>query len=175
MKTQAIDRIDVALNAWRATHPELDFTDAAVTLRLVLLGKYLEAHATRSFAPFGLQPWEFDVLSTLGRDGPPYTLSAGELARSVFLTCGAMTHRLDRLEERGLVERRPSPEDRRSVLVSLTEQGRDLMNQALHKRLGDVRRLMSVLSKTEREQLQDLLRRLTTALEQEQGGCPLGD
>lgn len=166
MNPESTDRIDEALAAWRRERPDLDFSAAAITLRLVLLGKYVEEHAARSFAPFGLQPWEVDVLSSLRRQGPPYTLSAGELARSVLLTCGAMTHRLDRLQERGLVERRPSAEDRRSVLVTLTEQGLALTEEALARRLADVRALVGVLGEAERDLLEALLRRLTAALEE---------
>ena len=159
------DRIDEALDAWSVERPDFDLSAAAITLRLVLLGKYVEAHATRSFAPYGLQPWEADVLSALLRQGAPYTLSAGELARSLLLTCGGMTHRLDRLEERGLVERRPSPEDRRSVLVSLTPQGLATTEEALERRMADVNELMKVLDGSERKHLNELLRRLSAALE----------
>jgi DNA-binding MarR family transcriptional regulator len=165
MTSSAQDRVDQALAEWRAACPEHATEGPAVTLRLLVLGKYLEAHAAESLAPLGLQPWEVDVLGALRRQGEPYTLAAGKLARRLLLTCSGMTHRLDRLESRGLVARVPTPEDRRRVLVRLTEAGRALVDRAIELRICETERLLSVLDAAEREQLTGLLRRLALALE----------
>lgn len=152
------DRIDQVLADWQRERPDLDWSTAAVTMRLVLLGKYIEQHAAESFEPFGLQPWEFDVIATLRRQGEPYTLSAGDLARSVLLTCSGMTHRLDRLQERGLVARVAAPEDRRRVMVQLTDAGRALVEAAIGRRTCDVCAPVEALQEDQREQLVQLLR-----------------
>lgn len=163
--TRTLDRIDQALADWQRERPDLDWSGAAITLRLVLLGKYVEQHAAASFAPFGLQPWEFDVIATLRRQGAPYELSAGDLARSVLLTCSGMTHRLDRLQQRGLVERVATPEDRRRVLVRLTEAGLELVEAAIARRSCEACGLVEALTETERQQLQGLLRTLVHRLD----------
>ncbi|MDX5375403.1 MAG: MarR family transcriptional regulator [Gammaproteobacteria bacterium] len=165
-----LDRVDRALAEWQATCPDLDLTASAVTLRLVLLGRYMEQQAKTGLAPFDIQPWEFDVLATLRRKGEPYELSAGELARSVLMTCSGMTHRLDRLQARGLVERAASPSDRRQVLVRLTLAGRELVDTAVQRRAESACQLMDLFSTEEAARLAGDLRRLLIALEQG-GNC----
>lgn len=49
-------------------------------------------------------------------------MSPSSIARALELTTGSVTTLLDRLEELGLVERRPAPNDRRSLLIHLTER-----------------------------------------------------
>lgn len=163
--TELRDRIDQALADWHRERPDLDWSGAAITLRLVLLGKYVEQHAAASFAPFGLQPWEFDVLATLRRQGRPFELSAGDLARSVLLTCSGMTHRLDRLQQRGLVTRTAAPDDRRRVMVQLTAEGLELVEQAIARRSCEACGLTDALSGPQRQELIGLLRRLVAGLE----------
>lgn len=165
MKKRDSDRVDQGISDWRRERPDLDLSVAGVTLRMVLIGKYLEQNAARSFAQFDLQSWEFDVLAALRRQGEPYALPAGELARNVVMTCSGMTHRLDRLEARGLVERVSAPEDRRRVLVRLTPGGVDLTEQGLEARLRDAGELLSDFSPQERQKLEGLLRRLLLRLE----------
>ena len=165
--SDTLDRIDQALADWQRERPDLDWSGAAITLRLVLLGKYVEQHAAASFAPFGLQTWEFDVLATLRRQGVPYTLSAGDLARSVLLTNSGMTHRLDRLEKRRLVERSMAEEDRRRVLVRLTRPGLELVDAAIARRSCEAKGLLAGLSERERSVLENLLKCLTLHAEAE--------
>lgn len=159
------DRIDQALSDWQRERPDLDWSGAAITLRLVLLGKYVEQHAAASFAPFGLQTWEFDVIATLRRQGAPYTLSAGDLARSVLLTNSGMTHRLDRLEKRGLVARSMAEDDRRRVMVRLTDAGLKLVEEAIAQRSGEACGLLQGLTEQQRGELETLLRTLLRGLD----------
>lgn len=163
--SDAPDRIDHSLAQWAEQRPDLDLSGIAVTLRLVLLGKLIEQQAAETFAPFHLQTWEFDVLATLRRQGPPHTLSAGELARSVLLTCSGMTHRLNRLEARGLVERLTEPGDRRRVLVRLTGAGRKLTDEVVGHRARAAADLVAGLNPDERGMLESLLRSLQARLE----------
>lgn len=72
--------------------------------------------ASHIAGPSGLESWMYDVLATLRRSGEPYELTAGDLMRDTMVTTGAFTNRIDRLEQRGLVERATS-EDRRKVIV----------------------------------------------------------
>ena len=80
-----------------------------------------------------------------------------------MLTSGAMTNRLDRLEDAGLVERRPDPDDRRSLSVKLTERGKELVDKALEIRFEHANQALASLSESERSQLVGLLRKLVAA------------
>lgn len=76
-----------------------------------------------------------------------------------------MTNRVDRLAERGLVVRGPDPEDRRGVLVRLTEKGRKTVDGALDELLVRETELLQNLDPVQRSQLADLLRQLARPFE----------
>src|SRR5262249_39036407 len=117
------DEVDDLVAAWQAERPGLDVQPLQVLSRVSRLPRH-RARARRSaFAGHGLEPWEFDVLAALRREGPPYELSPGALLRTTLVTSGTMTNRVDRLEQAGLVRRRPDPHDKRGVLVTLTAAG----------------------------------------------------
>jgi DNA-binding MarR family transcriptional regulator len=82
-----------------------------------------------------------------------------------MLSSGAMTKRLDRLEDAGLVERRPDPGDRRGTLVGLTRKGRAVIDEAVVTHVANEERLLRSLSAPQRRALDDLLRVLLTDLE----------
>ena len=89
------------------------------------------------FAQFDLSAWEFDMLAALRRSGAPYTLAPTTLFSTLMVTSGTMTHRMQRLEGRGLITRLPNPDDARSSLVQLTSAGLDLIDLvALEHRLS---------------------------------------
>ena len=112
----------------------------------------------------GLHGESFDVLASLRRSGLPYQLSPTQLYREMMLTSGAMTNRIDRLEEAGLVARRPDPEDRRGTLVRLTAKGKALIDTATTKHVANEDRLLESLTAREQQQLSDLLRKLLLSL-----------
>ncbi len=75
-----------------------------------------------------------------------------------------MTNRIDRLENAGLVSRRPDPQDRRGTLVRLTAKGKALVDAATSGHVANEERLLAVLSEREQLQLADLLRKLLLSL-----------
>ena len=99
-------------------------------------------------------------MATLRRAGEPYALTPTELFWSMMLSSAAMTNRLDRLEERGLVRSSPDPDDRRGVRITLTEEGLDLIEEAVRAHVGAEEGLLRSLSGEEHEQLAGLLRKL---------------
>lgn len=101
------------------------------------------ARAGFAFAEHQLEPWEFDVLTSLRRAGDPYQLSPGQLLTQTLVTSGTMTNRIDRLAKKGLVERLPDPTDRRGVLVRLTVEGQDRADQALAGLLAQERAILA--------------------------------
>jgi DNA-binding MarR family transcriptional regulator len=123
--------------------------------------------ATLALEPLGLELWEYDVLSALRRQGRPFMLSATRLARQTDLSSGAMTNRIDRLEQRGLVRRSQDEEDRRGVNVSLTAQGIREINHAIEYRLNAAVRSLAALTEGEHQQLAGLLRKVVLSARSE--------
>ena len=76
-----------------------------------------------------------------------------------------MTNRIDRLTEKGLVRRIPDPEDRRGILVELTEQGRELIDRAVISHVTNEARLLQPLSGDEQQTLAVLLGKWLSSLE----------
>jgi DNA-binding MarR family transcriptional regulator len=164
------DQVDKLLNQWAHERPELDCSSLSVVVRVLFLSKIFRQSAERALAPVQLKLWEYDVLSALRRQGPPFQLPATGLARASMLTTGAMTNRIDRLEERGLVVRATDPADRRGVNVRLTERGRQLTDAAIEARLNAANEQLEVLSAQERRAVSDGLRKVFLAVDAGDGG-----
>jgi DNA-binding MarR family transcriptional regulator len=143
---------------WRTERPGLDVEPLQVLSRVSRLARHLDRARTAAFAARRLQPFEFDVLSALRRQGPPYQLSPGALLRATLVTSGTMTNRIDRLAEAGLVSRSPDPQDKRGVLVTLTDRGRITVDAALEDLLRSERELLTGLDGGQRRELAALLR-----------------
>ena len=158
------DALDRILAQWARERPDLDCSPMGIIGRISQLQRevYLAQRAT--FARHGLDVPSFDVLAALRRAGPPYQLTPTALMRSALVTSGAITQRLDRLEERGLITRQRSRDDGRAVVVSLTDAGRRALDGALPDHLETERKLLEGLTDADREQLAGLLRRLLVAL-----------
>ena len=166
------DEVDNLLEAWARELPDLDLAPMEVLSRVTRLSRHLDNARRSAFAAHGVEAWEFDVLAALRRAGPPYELSPGQLLRETLVTSGTMTNRVDRLVERNLVERLPDPDDRRGVLVRLTERGRRTADGALSSLLEQERPLVDALSPTDRRRLAELLRRLALSIERRSDGQP---
>jgi DNA-binding MarR family transcriptional regulator len=152
------DEVDELVARWRTERPDLDVEPLQVLSRISRLAKHLDRARTAAFASHGLQAWEFDVLSALRRQGPPYQLSPGALLHATLVTSGTMTNRIDRLAEAGLVSRHPDPQDKRGVLVTLTTSGRAVVDAALEDLLRSERELLTGLDRGQRHELAALLR-----------------
>jgi DNA-binding MarR family transcriptional regulator len=161
----AQDQVDRLVEAWRRERPDLDLSPMEVLSRVTRVAQRLDRIRRETFTAYALETWEFDVLAALRRAGAPYELSPGRLIRETLVTSGTMTNRVDRLVERGLVERSPDPRDRRGVLVRLTGRGRGTVDGAPADLLQREQGLLSGLGRQERRQLVALLRQLSGALE----------
>jgi DNA-binding MarR family transcriptional regulator len=161
------DEVDRLVSAWRRERPDLDVSPLEVLSRVTRLARHLDRARRTAFAERGLETWEFDVLSALRRAGSPYQLSPGQLLTQTLVTSGTMTNRIDRLAAKGLVVRGPDPNDRRGVLVRLTDTGRELADTALTGLLKSERDLLAALPTDRLGVLADLLRELTTQFESE--------
>lgn len=166
MVVEGADEVDRLVAAWARERPDLDVRPLDVLSRVTRLARHLDRARRTAFAAHGLDTWEFDVLAALRRAGEPYSLSPGQLVAQTMVTSGTMTNRVDRLQERGLVERIPDTTDRRSVRVQLTPEGRDLVDAALADLLDRERALLRSLSRADQRTLSALLRRLVAPFDQ---------
>lgn len=160
------DHIDRLRAQWAREMPDLDTggMDILGRARRVVLQSRPPIEGV--FARHGLDAGEFDVLSTLRRSGPPYALRPTELYRSLMISSGGLTDRLNRLTKAGLITRPPSPEDRRSLLVQLTEEGRTRVETAFREDMAVEARLLAGLDDADRAALTALLRKLADAVNQ---------
>lgn len=163
-RTDAVDRF---VAAWRAERPDIELRAMATIGRLgrtsVLVRKLVESELAR----FDLAVADFDVLATLRRAGPPYSMTPTQLYKSLMLTSGTMTSRLDSLELRGLVARADDPGDRRGILVTLTPTGLKRVDAAVTAHVANEARILSALTKAEQTVLDDILRKLLVRLDPE--------
>ncbi len=155
---------------WRRERPDLDPAPMATIARLLRAARAADGAVEATLSTLGLAPGWFDVLSALRRSGAPFRLTPGRLSRSVMLSSGGMTKRLDRMEAAGLLQRLPDPDDRRGVLVGLTSKGRRLVDRAVEAHLANEERLLAGLSGTERAQLEQLLAKLDASINATQPG-----
>lgn len=154
----ARDAVDEIVAQWEAVRPDLDVSPMGVIGRVSRLSRLVDRALAENFAAHGIESWMYDVLATLRRAGAPHEMSPTELVAHTMVTTGAMTNRVDRLIERGLVERANSERDRRRVIVRLTTAGKQLVDDvaATHYPLED--HLLRSLSPAARTRLEDALR-----------------
>ncbi|MBX6370177.1 MAG: MarR family transcriptional regulator [Rhodospirillales bacterium] len=161
------DAIDAILDQWRRERPELDPSPMAPIGRLKRVSALVQRRLEANFARFDLTTAEFDVLATLRRSGPPYRLTPTELYSTMMVTSGTMTHRLQKLQARGLIARSAAEADGRSLLVELTEAGHALVDQVLEPHLQTERAILAHLRTDEVSVLNRLLSKLMLGLESE--------
>jgi len=158
------DGVDVIIEQWQRERPDLDTSPIGVIGRISRLAREIERRLEPVYAASGLEPGWYDVLATLRRAGPPYRLHPADFAATLMLTSSGTTKRLDRLEAAGHITREPDPSDRRAVLITLTPQGRSLVDKASGKHMANEQRILSGLTKAEQRQLAGLLRKLRITL-----------
>ena len=163
MPRQPQDAVDVVIAQWETVRPDVDSSPIGVIGRVSRLSRLVDRRLGENFARFGIENWMYDVLATLRRSGKPYELSAGDLVRQSMVTTGAITNRIDRLEERGLVER-ASTDDRRKVIVRLTEDGRALVDRIVIDHMATEREVLDALSPRQQADLANLLRAVLVGL-----------
>jgi DNA-binding MarR family transcriptional regulator len=163
------DWIDEKVEVWLREIPELDARIEGIVDRVGVIHKYLRRMHEETHEQFDLNWGEAKVLSSLRYGGPPYRSTPGRLGSQLGLSSGAMTARLDKMEEAELIRRLPDPEDRRGVLIELTPKGRELWEQTIVVQAEKESIVAATLTKREQDELNGLLRRLVIALSDEYG------
>lgn len=159
------DWTDELLERWSVIRPGLEMDVYQVTARIARLGQLIARRQEEVFGRFGLNRGEVGLLSLLRIAGPRYRLSPTRLLKGLMLSSAGVTSRIDRLERRGLVKRTPDPNDRRGVLVELTEAGRKLLEEAVAANAKSERGLLGDLSEKQIVTLGKLLRDMLANLE----------
>ena len=165
-KSEERDHVDRWMEgAWLEDIPLLDLEVEGIVDRMNGLNRRLRKSLNAVIAEHDLTFEEWHVLGALRQAGPPFRRSAGSLAKRTDLSSGAMTNRLDRLEKAGLVKRRPDPDDRRGVLVELTDAGEKKWLSTAQAQAAYENLIGAVLNKREKVQLNSFLRRLMLEFE----------
>ncbi|HET7603615.1 MAG TPA: MarR family transcriptional regulator [Gemmatimonadales bacterium] len=123
----------------------------------------IEKRAREDVARHDLTLAEFGVLEALYHKGP---MLAGEVQRRTLVSSGGITYLVDRLTARGLVERRPCPDDRRANYVALTPEGTTFIHSIFPEHAAVIAEVMSALAPEEQETTARLLRKLGLSLRQ---------
>jgi DNA-binding MarR family transcriptional regulator len=166
-KAETRDLVDRILRQWRRELPDLDTSPMSVIARISRLSRILERRIALVLAEYDLNESQFGVLAALRRAGSPYCLSPTALYSSLLISSGAMTNRLDRLTDAGLVRRIPDPNDRRSTLVQLTPKGLRVIEEAVSAHSENEQKLLAPLGRSERKALSEHLRTLLSEYEDE--------
>lgn len=159
------DSIDEQLEVWGRELPTLDLETEGIVERIWRLSRHLDQSTRETLDAYDLSFGEWRLMGHLRYAGPPYRGKPGKLAKRLGLSSGAMTNRLDNMERRGLLRRLDDPEDRRGVIVELTEEGQKLWEESVSVQAQKESIVASALDDDERRRLNDLLRRLMRAFE----------
>ncbi|MHC6221419.1 MarR family winged helix-turn-helix transcriptional regulator [Arthrobacter sp. MMS24-S77] len=154
------DAVERILEQWRRERPDLDVSPMAVIGRMTRAMNAAEVQLARNFARHGLDSGSFDVLATLLRSGAPHALSPAALADSAMVTSSAIAQRLNKLAERGLVRRSKDPDDKRGTVVTLTTEGKALVERVLPDHLATERSLIEGLDKADQAVFIEILGRI---------------
>jgi DNA-binding MarR family transcriptional regulator len=163
------DDVDRIIEQWARERPDLVTEAMAVFGRIYRIARIVGDRQSAVYDRYGISRGEFDVLATLRRAGEPFQLPPKALSASLMLTTGGMTGRLDGLERAGLVTRSPDPVDRRGLVITLTERGQALVDEAVGAGLASQRAILDRLPARSRTQIADLLRDLLEATSDDAG------
>jgi DNA-binding MarR family transcriptional regulator len=154
-----------AVARWRRARPDLDPEVVVLYERLIRLSSHARRTLDATCRRHRLRHPEFEVLATLRSYGHPFARTPTELARTLLLSPAGMTDRIDRLCDRGWVERLPTPNDARSIRVALTDEGRRLVDAALTDHATSQSHRLRALTPTEHHTLDKLLDKLLASFE----------
>jgi DNA-binding MarR family transcriptional regulator len=171
MKTRSgqqdfVDTMIEVMGHWHGSWQDPEMAESkALAYRVRRLAHRLETDLKRELAAHGIELWELELLACLLRAEPDHRLSAGALMTQLQLTSGAITNRVRQLELNGWVARDFDPDDRRSVLVTLTPAGKNRALEVFSAKTETEHALLSALTPAEQRRLNDDLRTVLLALE----------
>ncbi|GAB3950426.1 MarR family transcriptional regulator [Kribbella albertanoniae] len=146
--------------AWERERPGTPTDSIEIVTPLWRLAKLFADDRRRVLADLGIDPATLDLLSVLRRAGAPYQLTTRELARRTLVTAGAISQRVSRAEDTGLVTRHPDPDGTRAVVVTLTPAGHALIERSVDQVLTREAELVASLTPSSRAELATALQQL---------------
>lgn len=164
-KNMSLDRVDITLHKWSKERGELDTSAKAIIGRIIRLQGVILEIVSKTFKTFQINPGEYAVLCNLRVNGKPYQMSPKEIIQSVLLTSGGMSNLLERMEQKQLIKRIHNSNDRRGVLVRLTEKGKNIIDAAMTEHVHVESQLIAALTKHEQTILESFLKKLLTNLD----------
>lgn len=163
------DQVDNALGLWPELWPNQNPITAGLSARLMFIARLMDSALEKTAAKRDLSGVELMILGTLKRLGPPFESTPTNLAKASLLSPPGISKRLDRLEGRGFVERRPGSQDRRSVDVRLTEAGHGVIDFLIQQHAQDYL-VAFQLPQEEQEALNHVLRKILLRIENRMRG-----
>ena len=159
------DSVAHVMQQWSVERPDLGPRVPSIVGRILRLASHMRKHSEKRHAARGL-PWEVaEIIIALRRSGPPFEMTPTALYKSMLLTSGTITSRLDKAEAAGLVRRTNSTKDRRSVKVRLTPAGKAMADASVTSYYADMKDLLAGLKEAEARQLAALLSKLLLYIE----------
>lgn len=165
------DAVDAIQEAWARERPGTPVESIGIITRVWRAAKLLGDERRRTLARLGIDAATLDLLSTLRRDGAPYSMTPARLKQASMITAGAITQRVARAEAAGLVATQRGPRGRTSA-VALTEAGHRLVEDSVNRLLTHENTLLDHLDEIQREELTELLRHLLDGLVERLGADP---
>ncbi|MEY4360901.1 MAG: hypothetical protein RL391_207 [Actinomycetota bacterium] len=151
------DILEDTISTWTQQRPDLDFDGMTLILKMGAVVRQMTESLRTEFEGLGITVAEFDVLATLRRTGPDSALTPSLIAEVAMVKPSGLSHRLNRLEAAGLIERTLDPDDRRSSLVRITSAGRRVVDRAVEIVVVKKNTCCSALDDHQRRSLQSLL------------------
>jgi DNA-binding MarR family transcriptional regulator len=158
------DHVDSIIAQWHAEAPEYDYLDMELIGRLGRVAGMVSRRVARCIEAQGISVPEFDVLAALKRSGAPYKLLPTTLYKTLMVTSGTMTHRLQKLEKAGFITREADKDDGRAMLVCLSDTGHEKVAGAIAAHIANEAKILSGLSDADKQALSALLRKLALSL-----------
>nr|CTQ95858.1 Transcriptional regulator, MarR family [Kibdelosporangium sp. MJ126-NF4] len=158
------DAVDEITLQWARERPGMPLDSIGIVGRVLRIAKLLTDERRRTLATLDVDNAVFDLLATLRRAGSPYRLSPTELADGCLVSGGAITQRVTRAEDAGLVRTSRTDSGKRTLTVELTPLGHQVIEHGVETLIGHEHDLVGHLTPAEREQLANLLRRMLGGL-----------
>lgn len=155
-----------------ASHPDCEPLNVQGMVWLFRAYNAASTAQTEELRPHGLSPSGFNVLMAL-HNTEGHTMEPCRLAERLLVSRPSVTGLLDTLQAKGLIERRPHPDDRRRVWVALTDAGLELLESHFTLHYREQNALFADLTPDELEQLIVLLRRVRGAVPPDMADQPV--
>jgi DNA-binding MarR family transcriptional regulator len=149
--------------------PDLDYEVEGIVERIQGLQKRFKRALETTLDEHELAYGEWKVLGALRNESNPHQCSPGWLSNELEVSSGAMTNRLDRLEQAGFIRRLRDPDDRRGVRIELTDAGAQVWIESTNAQARKEALVAGALNTREQGQLNTLLRKLMLAFDRTEG------